>query len=89
MAAWHMAVMTVEDYKRSLISLRQQAQPPSTKPHSYEIVVNKWVEARAHGYQKDRAKPKAKERESETVGRAQKPEDHKNQATPRRHDPAH
>ena len=82
-----MAVMTVEDYKKSLISLRQHAQ--STKPHSYEIVVNKWIEDRAHGYQKDRAKPKAEKRESETVGRAQKPEDHKNQATPRRHDPAH
>ena len=84
-----MAVMTVEDYKRDRLLACVSRRPPSTKPHSYEIVVNKWVEARAHGYQKDRAKPKAEKRESETVGRAQKPEDHKNQATPRRHDPAH
>ena len=75
-------VTTVEDYKKSVISLRQQTQPTSnasTKPHSYKIVANKWVEDRGQGYQKDRAKPKAEKREPETVGRARKPEDHKNQ----------
>jgi membrane-bound lytic murein transglycosylase A len=73
-------ITTVEDYKKLLISLRQQAQPNArTNPHSYGIVVNKWVEDRAQGYQKDRAKPKAEKRGPETVGRAQKPEYHKNQ----------
>jgi peptidoglycan lytic transglycosylase A len=69
------------DHKKSLVSVRAQAQPASTvsaKPHSYEIVVNK--DDRTHGYRKDLAKPKAEKPHPETVGRARKSEDHKNQA---------
>lgn len=81
-------VTNAEDYKKSFIGLRVQPQPARSaraKPRS-EIVVNNRTEDRTRGYQNDRAKPKAQKNEPQTVGRAQKPEDHKNwPINPRQH----
>ena len=70
-----------EDHKKSLSSLRQQAEPASkgtAKLRSHETAVNKGEGDRPHGNSKDRTKLAENTQAGKAaIGNAQKTEDHK------------
>jgi hypothetical protein len=70
-----------EDHKKSLSSLRQQAEPASNgtaKLHSHETAVNKGKGDRPHGNSKDRTKLAEKtQADKAQIGNDQKAGDHK------------